>query len=123
MPGSRKVRVFRDRKKSPNWYVEWRDAQGQRRSESCGPDRIDAERRAQQIQQQMREARVDAATRAFTGFSEPSSKTAPGVATNVLRLRARIDWKKCEVPIEISVELSPELLRVLREEICPGSGG
>jgi hypothetical protein len=40
--GPRKVRIFRDLKKSPNWYVEWRDLDGRRHCESCGPQREDA---------------------------------------------------------------------------------
>ncbi len=121
MPGPRKVRVFQDRKKSPNWYVEWRDTQGRRHAESCGPDRSDAEQRAQQVRQEIRATRLASAKKTCTELAESSSKVASSMVTNVLRLRARIDWGESEVPVEISVELTPELLQALRGAICPVS--
>jgi hypothetical protein len=114
MPGSRKVRVYQDRKKSPNWYIEWRDSEGRRRTESCGPIRADAEKRAKQVRQQLSAARLAAAKPVASEFDQSSTKTAPSLVTNVLRLRARIDCGESEVPVEINVELTPLLLETLR---------
>jgi hypothetical protein len=110
MPGSRKVRVFLDRKKSPNWYVEWRDEQGRRRAESCGPDRADADQRAQQIRQELRAARL-------TSTKTPPITASPSIVTNLVRLHARITLGEYEVPAEISIELTPDLLRLIRRHI------
>src|SRR6266566_4600413 len=111
MAGPRKVRVFRDRKKSRNWYVEWRDSDGRRRTESCGPTRTDAEQRAQQIRQELRIARIASTKTSFAGSS-------PAIVTNVVRLHARIDLGEYQVPVEISVELTTEVLQVLRKTLA-----
>ena len=57
MPGPRKVRVFRDLAKSPNWYVEWRDREGKKHCESCGPEETDAQERANEIRQELQRQR------------------------------------------------------------------
>lgn len=111
MAGPRKVRVFRDRKKSPNWYVEWRDQQGRRRTESCGPARTDADERAQQIRQELRAARIASTKTAFAGCS-------PTIVTNVVRLHGRIDLGEYQVPVEISIELTNEVLQALRKTLA-----
>lgn len=110
MPGPRKVRVFRDRNKSPNWYVEWRDGQGRRRTESCGPSRTDAEERAQEIRKQLRAARIASTKAAFAASS-------PTIVTNIVRLHARIDLGEYQVPVEISLELTTDVLNALRRTI------
>jgi hypothetical protein len=121
----KKVRIFRDPKKSPNWYVEWRDAEGRRHSESCGPARRDALRRAKQLHQEMQAARL-ATLRSFAGSEGNSNQTTPTLVSNVLRLPARINLGECEVPVEISVEISPALLNVIEQAISGfrvGDGG
>ena len=76
MPGPRKVRVFRDSKKSPNWYVEWRDTSGRRHCESCGPHEKDALERARQIKDELRQSRLAGSGRpARRNLELPGSKT------------------------------------------------
>ena len=110
MPGPRKVRVFRDRKKSPNWYVEWRDGQGQRRTESCGPKRADAEQRAQEIREELRVARI-------ASSKTPVAGSMPGIVTNLLRMHAVINLGEYQVPVEISFELTKEVRQAFRRTI------
>jgi hypothetical protein len=110
MPGPRKVRVFRDRKKSPNWYVEWRDGQGQRRTESCGPDRADAEQRAQQIREELLAARIASNKKLVAG-------SLPAIVTNLVRMHAVINLGEYQVPVEISFELTKEVRQALRRTI------
>jgi len=122
MPGARKVRVYQDKKKSPNWYVEWRDSEGRRRTESAGPARTDAEARTEQLREQLRAARLGAMNFPASDSEQPSSRTARNVATNLLRLRAKINCGYSEVPFEINVELTPVLIEALRQFLTSVSG-
>ena len=118
MRGPRKVRIFRDPKKSPNWYVEWRDEGGQRHCESCGPGRKEAEERARQIADRLRELRAGAAPACVVGSTASLDAAALPVphATNgrpVIQVRAVLCSGDVQVPVELVIEVGPELLQAL----------
>src|SRR4051812_19164054 len=97
MAGPRKVRVFRDRRKSPNWYVEWRDVERRRHCESGGPRRKDAEERARQIAAELQEMRTAGA------LAQPTppgpSPLAPPQDTPVIRARLVVRCAEADVPV------------------------
>jgi hypothetical protein len=116
MRGPRKVRVFRDPKKSPNWYVEWRDPEGRRRTESCGPARKDAEDRAQQLRQELRSARQASLVKRLDHIVGVDKIPVCSIV-NMLRFRGQIDLGQSEVPIEISLEITDDLIQALRSAL------
>lgn len=101
MPGPRKVRIFRNPKKSPNWYVEWRDLEGRRHSESCGENQADAEDRARHIREELRQQRQAAREqRETTPTAEPDVPSS-----SLLPIRAILRCSGVEVPVELIVEM------------------
>lgn len=115
MSKPRKVRIFRDRNKSPNWYVEWRDTQGKRHCESCGPLRRDAAERAGQIEQGLRRLRAGDALPVTQNQDETA---ADGAARDnsracVVQLRVFLRCGDAELPLDIQVQLNPQLLQVI----------
>jgi hypothetical protein len=124
MPGPRKVRVFRDRKKSPNWYVEWRDAEGSRHCESCGPTRKDAEDRASRLRTQLQATRLAPLNGSLVEESDPTSPNSESVSTpshglvaQVIRLNASLQLGREYVPITVTIDLTPELLQALQRTL------
>jgi hypothetical protein len=77
----RKVRVFRDVKKSPAWYVEWRDAAGVRHCSSCGPRRSDAVAVATRIKIELAAARTDAIVAAIVADAKGDKRRQPPATT------------------------------------------
>jgi len=114
MARPRKVRVFRDRKKSPSWYVEWRDMQGKRHCESCGPARRDAVKRAAEIAEELRRLRSSTAS-PTPEQNDPQSGQAAGDLASicVLQLRVILRCRDAEVPLDIQIPLNPQLLQVI----------
>jgi hypothetical protein len=115
MPNPRKVRIFRDRKKSPNWYVEWRDAQRRRHCESCGPLRREAEERARQIEGELRRLRAGEAFPASQAQDEVSAD-ATSVANprpSIMQLQVFLRCGDAELPLDIQVQLNPQLLHII----------
>jgi hypothetical protein len=55
--------------------------------------------------------------RSFAGSPGNSNQTATPLVSNVLRLRAQIAFGGCEVPVEISVQVSPALLDALEQSV------
>jgi hypothetical protein len=115
------VRIFRDLKKSPNWYVEWRDAEGRRHCESCGPQRLDAEQRAGQITEELRQQREEAKrlermARPDAARGEAAIPTATGGCDgSALQLQGLLRCAQVELPITIRLEVPPDLLAVLKQ--------
>lgn len=100
MPGHRKVRVFHDPKKSPNWYVELRDAQGRRRSESCGPRKVDADKRAAELERELAVLR--------TARRRPPASGHEGVPVQAVIKAANLEW-----PVEIVLRVDAPLRQLL----------
>ena len=115
MSKPRKVRIFRDRKKSPNWYVEWRDTQGKRHCESCGPLRREALERAGQIEDGLRRLRAGDALPVPQNQAETTADGASGNNTRacVVQLRVLLRCGDAELPLDIQVQLNPELLQLI----------
>ncbi len=114
MPRPRKVRIFRDRKKSPNWYVEWRDAQRKRHCESCGPLRREAEKRAGQIEEELRRLRASEPLPAQGRDESPAdSVSLDNPRISVVQLRIFLRCGNAELPLDVQVQLNPELLQVI----------
>ena len=116
MSRPRKVRIFRNRKKSPNWYIEWRDAQGKRHCESCGPLRRDAEERAGQIEEGLRRRRAGDVLPAPQKLDDGASADAASVdnpRASVVQLRVFLRCGDAELPLDIQVQLNPQLLQVI----------
>ena len=122
MRGPRKVRVFRDPKKSPNWYVEWRDEEGRRHCESCGPDEVDAKERARQVR-----AELDRKRGGLTGDTTDgsvvmlnSAEANPSVAATdpVLQLQVIVRGGRFEFPLDLSIEVGPEAIRMIGEMVA-----
>ena len=119
MPMPRKVRIFRDRKKSPNWYVEWRDAQRKRHCESCGPLRREAEDRARQIEEELRLLRAGNTLPAPQKPDESSTEAdSDNRHISVMQLRVFVRCGDAELPLDIQVELNPQLLHVIIGQIA-----
>ena len=117
MPRPRKVRIFRDRKKSPNWYVEWRDAQGKRHCESCGRLRHEAEDRAAQIEETLRRLRAGGPL-PITQTPEESSANAAAVDNlhaSVVQLRVFLRCGDADLPLDVQIQLNPQLLQLIGE--------
>jgi hypothetical protein len=123
MPGPRKVRVFRDNKKSPNWYVEWRDLAGRRHCESCGPDEVDAQERARHIRAELRrnwvvttsqsphgETKVIQGQRSLMGAGIESE-----VPSSTLRVHALLKCPQFDVPVDLHIEVNSELIDALSQ--------
>ena len=124
MPGPRKVRVFKDPAKSPNWYVEWRDLQGKRHCESCGPRRQAAKKRANQLQSELRAARLgspEGPTPLARESTDPVRSGMPNEASTTVIQMVRLQTVLClgqrEVPVNLTIELTPELLQAFHELI------
>lgn len=120
MVGPRKVRIFRDQKKSPNWYVEWRDTEGRRHCESCGPHRRDARERASQITEQLRVQREEAKrlTRMARDAAYGEANTAAlatGSEGSALQVQGLVRCAQVEVPITVRLEVPPALLTALQQ--------
>jgi hypothetical protein len=115
MTKPRKVRIFRDRKKSPNWYVEWRDAQGKRHCESCGPLRREAQERAGQIQEGLRRLRAGEVIPGPQKQVEASADAASvdNPRASVVQLRVFLRCGDAQLPLDIQVQLNPQLLQVI----------
>jgi hypothetical protein len=117
------VRIFRDPKKSPNWYVEWRDAEGRRHCESCGPQRRDAEQRAGRIKEELRLQREEAkrlarmARQDAAGGEAAAPAAAGGCDGSALQLQGLLRCAQVEVPITIRLEVPPELLTALKQAL------
>jgi hypothetical protein len=109
------VRIFRDRKKSPNWYVEWRDVQRKRHCESCGPLRRQAEERARQIEEELRRLRAGNLVPAPKKQEEisPNAASVDNCRVSVVQLRLFLRCGDAELPLDIQVQLNPELLEVI----------
>jgi hypothetical protein len=126
MPGPRKVRVFKDERRSPNWYVEWRDAQGNRHCESCGPHRHDADERSRQIKAELRrlrqKGREPLTQTSLPSASADSTVSSPALLaktdTPQLAIRAIVRCVQVEFPIELFIEVPPDLLRTIRQLIA-----
>jgi hypothetical protein len=121
VPGPRKVRIFRDRKKSPNWYVEWRDIEGHRHCESCGPRREEAKQRARQIEEALQAQRAAVPDREEACKREsaeqaaeplPSCSQENGMA--VLQVHALLRFAQVEVPIDLFLQVRPDVLAMLQ---------
>jgi hypothetical protein len=118
MPGPRKVRIFKDPKKSPNWYVEWRDFSGRRHCESCGPRQDDAIKRSRQINDELRHSRLADARGAVQLDPKPPRSEAPITRSenrgeslpSILRVRAILKSPQFELPVDLHVELNPDLI-------------
>jgi hypothetical protein len=127
VPGPRKVRIFRDRKKSPNWYVEWRDREGRRHCESCGPRRKDAEERAHHIQEALRARRADASD---IGTAVPPDEgecpDRPTALTSqegiAVQLHGVLRCPQGDIPIDLFVQLKPDILEILKRLIADRKG-
>jgi hypothetical protein len=113
MAGPRKVRIFRDPKKSPNWYVEWRDLEGRRHSESCGPRKVSARERAREILQKLRRLRHEEHEEKLPGSERQSLP--------MVEVRAILKSPPFEAPVQMLVELGPEFICSIRELL--GLGG
>ena len=110
--GPRKVRVFRNLSKSASWYVEWRDEAGRRHCESCGADEVEARRRATEIEGELRALR--AAAKGPIGTATLDVDAPPSDAARAfVKLRAMMKCAALQVPVELIVELTPELRRSL----------
>ncbi len=129
MPGPRKVRVFRNPKKSPNWYIEWRDAAGRRHCESCGPGKGDAQDRARQVRADLQRERLSVCGRppverleSATGNTRVSGTEDPSARpSSVIRVHALLKCAEFELPVDLLVEVNPELLESLSHYIPPGA--
>src|SRR6185437_114065 len=110
MPGPRKVRIFHDVKKSPNWYVEWRDVQGRRHCESCGPKRADAEDRRQQIEDQLRLTRTLLPIQVGVDPQVPGTQGMPEDPGNEFSIPLVLKLGETEVPITIQCKLTQEAI-------------
>lgn len=100
------MRIFRDRKKSPNWYVEWRDEQGKRHCESCGPLRREAQERARQIENELRLQRA--------GVTLPASQhEISAEAASVVQLRVFLRCGDAELPLDVQVQMNSQLLQII----------
>jgi hypothetical protein len=124
MRGPRKVRIFRDRKKSPNWYIEWRDLEGKRHCESCGPRRKAAKERANQMQTQLQAARLvgkESATPlvpTLTGIvSSGEAKQPPAMVAQIVPAQVIFRLGRKEVPVNLTIELTQELIQAVLEAI------
>jgi hypothetical protein len=121
MPGPRKVRVFRNPKKSPNWYVEWRDTAGRRHCESCGPSEVDAQERAREIRSKLKRKRLSIAGERARERAESLSASArvsrgedaSAPPSSVIRLHALLKCAPIEVPVDLLVQIDPELIESL----------
>jgi hypothetical protein len=108
------VRIFRDRKKSPNWYVEWRDAQGKRHCESCGPLRREADERAGQIEEELRRLRAGNVPPAPQKQDEEGTDDASdNPPASLVQLRVFLRCGDAELPLDIQVQLNHQLLQVI----------
>ncbi|HKB38587.1 MAG TPA: hypothetical protein VKD72_19240 [Gemmataceae bacterium] len=120
MAGPRKVRIFRDPKKSPNWYVEWRDLQGHRHCESCGPQRRDAQERADQITEELRVQREEAKRLAQTArqsaaYDETTLSAASSCDGTALHLQGLLRLAQLVVPITLRLEVPSVLVTAFRQ--------
>jgi hypothetical protein len=120
--GPRKVRVFRDPKKSPNWYVEWRDMDGRRHCESCGPHRQDARHRAGQIAEQLRQQRLEAKrlaqrTQQVLADAATTRATESNPGGSALELQGLLRCAQFELPITVLLQVPPVLLTALARAI------
>jgi hypothetical protein len=116
----RKVRIFRDPKKSPNWYVEWRDLEGHRHCESCGPQRRDAEDRAGLITEELRVNREEAKRSAHPAGQKgaddaDASAGASGCHGSAVQLQGMLRCGQVEVPITLWLEVTPQFLIAIRQ--------
>lgn len=110
--GPGKVRVFQNLRKSASWYVEWRDTAGQRHCESCGASEADARERAVQIERELRVVR-SAAKGPLAKVSQHANTPNAEEGRDVVTLRAMMRCAALQVPVELVVELTPELRRSL----------
>jgi hypothetical protein len=119
-----KVRIFRDEKKSPNWYVEWRDLEGRKHCESCGPERSDADKRADEITAELRQARRKIKTVAELPPLGASSAAGSQPDQPLLQLRAVLRCPQLDLPVDLVLHLDTELVkgirRMLSETTQPG---
>jgi hypothetical protein len=116
MHGPRKVRVFRDPKKSPNWYVEWRDMAGRRHCESCGADEREAQERARQIRAEFRRWREAASPIRSSVVGQPSEARSKGPtksSTPDLRLHAFLRYPQFEIPVDLHIEINSDFINAL----------
>lgn len=113
MARPRKVRIFRDLRKSPNWYVEWRDVAGRRHCESCGPKRRDAQKRANQIAKELRRQREDAKRVVQPARQNPAATTSV-CSPSAVRLQGLLRCAQVDLPFTVCFEIMPEFLTRLR---------
>ena len=128
MPGPRKVRIFRDKRKSPNWYVEWRDMEGKRHCESCGPRRQDAEQRSGSLEVELRRLRsVDANANREGAEPTPENRGSPAAVFPgsdtaargpVVQVRASVQVGQSAIPVDLQIEITPELLKMFGQMIA-----
>lgn len=121
MRGPRKVRVFKDPKKSPNWYVEWRDETGRRHCESCGPDEADARQRARQVREELDRKRSGSASQQDSGGNGSADSQEP--SGPVVQLRAILRGGPVEIPLDLSIEFGPEALRAISRMLAEHNRG
>lgn len=121
MPGPRKVRIYQDVKKSPNWYVEWRDLQGRKHCESCGPRREDAEVRGQQIAEQLRLSRNASSIpicitphRDTIKNQAETGQIASIVVPKTIDIPLLLKVGEIEVPMTINLKVTQEVMRALQ---------
>ncbi len=116
MRGPRKVRVFRDPKKSPNWYVEWRDTTGRRHCESCGLDEREAQERARQIRAELRRWREAASPMGASMLDQPPEASSGGPtrsSTPTLRLHTFLRCPQFEIPVDLHIEINSDFIDAL----------
>lgn len=105
MPGPRKVRVFRDLAKSPNWYVEWRDLEGKKHCESCGPEEANAQERAKEIRQELQRQRKS---------QRLQNERCDGIDCT---LQIVIPLNPTPLPINLNVRMTEEEVRLATEQV------
>src|SRR5690348_15558804 len=114
MHGPRKVRIFRDTNKSPNWYVEWRDRDGRRHCESCGPHRREAKERAGQIAAELENLRTGAPAVVSGEVSGGDTGIVQGPGKDsrypLVHVRAVLRCPSLEVPVDLLIEVNPDVL-------------
>jgi hypothetical protein len=118
MRGARKVRVFQNLKKSPNWYVEWRDVSGKRRCQSCGPNEREAQERARKIGAELRRLRDVECLNGVQadGGEHPRNLVHPSRATpTTLRLNAFLKCHECAIPVQFNIQVNSDLVTCLNQ--------
>lgn len=113
--GPRKVRVFRNLSKSASWYVEWRDETGRRHCESCGQDEAEARRRALEIDRDLHALRA-VAKGPFGSETPVIGASRPSGHGSLVSLNAVMKCAALRVPVELVIEITPELRRSLTDD-------